>query len=399
MAGQTVSQVGTWLQLIAQTLLVLHVTGNGFDVGLLAACQFGPILVFGAYAGLVADRSNKRRVLFVVQTVAMAQAFGLAALAFMHHPPLLALYAIALVGGTAMAFDQSVRRSFIVELVPQEYVPNAIGLNSALMTSSRVFGPALAGLTISLFGYGWCFVINGISFLATIAGLTLIRPDELRVPPVTPRGRAQVREGLHYVSTRPELWITLVMVGAVSMLAWTPTFQVVMPLMVTDAFHRGEATFTVLFSVLSLGSVLGALLVAGRHFVSVVRVAASAGLFGVVLLLFAAAPGVAVAFPLAVLVGMSSTAFMTASNAILQTRAAPDMQGRVISLAVIVTNGLAPVGGPLLGAISDSWGPRTALVVSGVTTILTCVWGAAVYRNRPREPLTELAYGGVGGAV
>src|SRR4051795_11370903 len=146
--GQLISQVGNWLTLVAQTLLVLKLTDNGVALGALAAAQFGPVLLLGAWAGLIADRSDKRRLLLTVQTVAMAQSFVLAALAFSGHPPVAAIYAVALVGGVTIAFDNPARRAFVVEMVPEDSIHNAVGLNSALMTSARVVGPAVAGLLV-----------------------------------------------------------------------------------------------------------------------------------------------------------------------------------------------------------------------------------------------------------
>ena len=155
--GQLVSQIGNWLTLIAQTLLVLHLTNSGFQVGVLAACQFGPVLLLGAWADLIADRSDKRKLLIVVQAIAMAQSAALAALAFSGSPPVILIDLIAVVGGCTMAFDNPARRAFVVEMVPEELVHNAVSLNSAMMTSSRVIGPTLGGLLITTVGYGWAF--------------------------------------------------------------------------------------------------------------------------------------------------------------------------------------------------------------------------------------------------
>ena len=166
--GQLISQVGNWLTLVAQTLLVLKLTDSGYALGLLAAAQFGPVLLFGAYTGLVADRSDKRRLLMIVQAFAMVQSFGLAVLGFMAHPPLAAIYAVAAFSGIATAFDNPARRSFVVEMVPEENLNNAVSLNSALMTGSRVFGPALAGLLVTTVGFGWCFLLDAISYLPVI---------------------------------------------------------------------------------------------------------------------------------------------------------------------------------------------------------------------------------------
>src|SRR4051794_31947661 len=194
--GQLISQIGNWLTLVAQTLLVLKLTDSGIALGALAVAQFGPVLIIGPWAGLKADRSDKRRLLLIVQFIAMAQSFALAALAFTHHPPVLAIYAVALVGGITVAFDNPARRAFVVEMVPEADVNNAVSLNSAVMTSSRIVGPALAGLLITTVGFGWCFLADGLSYIAVIIGLAMMRTSELRRPPLTPKAKGQVREGL-----------------------------------------------------------------------------------------------------------------------------------------------------------------------------------------------------------
>ncbi len=198
--GQLISQVGNWLTLVAQTLLVLQLTDNGIALGALAAAQFGPVLLLGPWAGLVADRSDKRRLLLIVQTIAMLQSFTLAVLGFSHNPPVLAVYAVALIGGTTTAFDNPARRAFVVEMVPEDDMNNAVSLNSALMTSSRVVGPALAGLLVATVGFGWCFLVDGLSYLAVLAALWMMRTEELRPARPTQRGKGQVREGLRYAA-------------------------------------------------------------------------------------------------------------------------------------------------------------------------------------------------------
>jgi MFS family permease len=249
-SGQFVSQVGNWLTLVGQTLLVLHLTGSGFKVGLLTACQFAPVLLFGAWAGVVADRADKRKLLIIVQFLAMAQSFALGALAFSGNPPVLAIYAVAFCGGCTVAFDNPARRSFVNEMVPESHVSNAVSLNTAIMMSSRIFGPALAGLLVATVGYGWCFTADALSYTAVIIGLWMMNPAELRPAPHAGRGKGQVREGLRYVRTVPELWIPLVMMAVVGTLTYN--FQVVMPLFVKQTFHGGDGTFTLLYSVISV---------------------------------------------------------------------------------------------------------------------------------------------------
>jgi len=381
--GQLISQVGNWLTMIAQTLLVLKITGNGLAVGLLTACQFAPILLLGAWAGLVADRSNKRKLLIGVQIFAMCQSFALAALAFMDHPPLAGIYVVALIGGVALAFDNPTRRAFVVEMVPEENVNNAVSLNSALMTSSRIVGPALAGLLIHTVGYGWCFVVDGLSYIAVLIGYGLMDPTKFRNAPVTVRGKGQVRAGLRYARSVPELWIPLVMMGIIGTLAFN--FQVVMPLLVEKTFHGDDATFTLLFSFISIGSLVGALATARRKAIGVNDVVMAAAAFGVAMLVFAASPNLALAFPIGLLLGCSSIAFMTASTAIMQIRSDPAMRGRVLALQAIVFLGSTPIGGPILGAVSDAFGARAGVVLGGVAALVAAGWGHSAMRRHPSE--------------
>jgi MFS family permease len=383
--GQLISQVGNWLTMIAETLLVLKLTNkSGLAVGVLAACQFAPVLVLGAWAGLVADRSDKRRLLIVVQIIAMAQSGVLAALAFSGHPPVLAIDAVALIGGCTVAFDNPARRAFVVEMVGDEDVNNAVSLNSALMTSARVIGPALAGLLVVIAGYGWCFTLDAFSYLAVIAAFVKMNTAELRIPPVAVRAKAQVRAGLRYVRTMPDLWIPLVMMAVVGTLAFN--FQVVLSLFVTKTFHGGVGTFTILFSVTAIGSLMGALFTARRRRIETHDVIVASAGFGIAMLVLAAAPNLGTAFPIGIAVGWTSIAFMTASTAIVQVRADPAMRGRVLALQAIVFLGSTPIGGPLLGAICDAYGARAGLVVGGAAALGAAVFGSiAVRRNRARR--------------
>jgi MFS family permease len=372
-AGQGISQIGNWLTLIAQTLLVLKLTHSGVMVGLLTACQFAPVLLFGAWAGLIADRSDKRKLLIIVQFFAMAQSFALAALAFQHHPPVYAIFIVAWFGGMTMAFDNPARRAFVVEMVPETHVNNAVSLNSALMTSSRIIGPALAGLLIHTSGYGWCFLIDALSYIAVIVGYGMMRPDTFRRPPSTPKGKGQIRAGFNYARNVPDLWVPLVMMAVIGTLSFN--FQVVMPLLVERTFHGDTATFTLLFSVIAVGSLIGALATARRKVIEVSHVVFAAAAFGVAMLAFAASPNLVSSFPLGIVVGGFSIAFMTASTAIVQVRAAPEMRGRVLALQAIVFLGSTPIGGPILGAICDWWGARAGIVVGGVAAVGAAIWG------------------------
>jgi len=369
---------------------VLHLTHNGFDVGLLTACQFAPVLFLGAWAGLVADRSDKRKLLMIVQSLAMLQSFALAAVAFQPHPPVAAIYGLALLGGFTVAFDNPARRAFVVEMVPDELASNAVSLNSALMTSSRIVGPALAGLLATTVGFGWCFTVDGISYLAVLAGLWAMRTSELRPPRVVAKGKGQVREGIRYIRTVPDLWVPLVMMALVGTLAFN--FQTVIPLFVTKTLNGNDATFTLLFSVVSVGSLAGALATARRKSISVHHVIVASAAFGVAMLVFGAMPTLAWTFPAAVVVGFTSIAFMTASTAIVQVRSRPAMRGRVLAIQSMVFLGSTPIGGPLLGAICDRYGPRAGIFLGGLSALAAAALGHVVFKRvwRPVDDDAEV---------
>ncbi|MDQ2826742.1 MAG: MFS transporter [Actinomycetota bacterium] len=381
--GQLISQVGNWLTLVAQTLLVLKLTDSGVALGLLAVAQFGPMLFLGAFAGLVADRTDKRRLLLVVQSLAMVQSFLLAALAFSGHPPVLAIYGVALLGGFTIAFDNPARRSFVVEMVPEEDIGNAVSLNSALMTGSRVVGPALAGLLITTVGFSWCFLLDGISYLAVLAGLYLMDPSQLRRPPIMARAKGQVRAGLRYARSVPELWIPLVMMAMIGTLAFN--FQTVLPLFTMRDLGGDDVTFTLLMSVVSAGSLVGALATARRRTIGVYTVSLSAIAFGLAMGALAVAPNQPVAYVMGLFMGLSSISFMTACTAIVQMTAAPSMRGRILALQGMVFLGSTPIGGPIVGLISQRYGARYSIGVGAAAALAAGVFGVVKVRSNARS--------------
>ncbi len=389
--GQLISQVGSWLTSVALVLLVLHRTGSGIGVGTLVALQFGPVLLLGAWAGLIADRSDKRRLLLTTQALQMLQSFALATLAFLPNAPTWAFYVTALVGGLILSFDNPARRSFVSEMVPAEDIQNAVSLNSALMTSSRIVGPALAGLLVVTVGFGWCFTVDAVSYLAVLAGLWMMRPAELLQPPVTERAKGQVRDGLRYVRRTDELWIPLVMMAVVGTLTFN--FSVVLPLFVERSLGGTDATYTLLYSVLSVGSLLGALIAARRRHVSIATIATASLVFGGAMLVFSVMPTLRAAFPTALVVGLASVGFMTASTAMMQLRSDPQMRGRVLALQAIVFLGSTPVGGPLLGFVCDAFGPRAGVALGGLAAIAAAGWGVLAARRVSRDELHEGADG------
>jgi len=374
-----VSNTGNWLTNVALILLVLELTGSGLAVGLLAACQFGPILFLSAWGGALADRSDKRRFLLVTQSLEMAESAGLAVLAFLPHPPLAGLYALAVVGGTLLAFDNPLRRSFVSEMVPAEDIPNAVVLYSAVVNVSRIFGPALAGLLVATVGFGWCFTVDAATYLAVLFCLWIMRPAELYRRPPKPRSKGEVREGMRYVRSMPSLWISFVMLAAIGTLSYN--FSVTLPLFVTDGLHSSGTVFTVLYSILSAGAVVSALIVADRSLVRMRHIILGALALGVSMLLLAVVPGVGTAVPVVFLVGMASILYLTSTTAIVQVEGKPEMHGRVLALQTVLIAGTTPIGGPLLGWLADAVGGRAPLILGGIVSLIAAAFGFFAHRH------------------
>ncbi|HWJ62625.1 MAG TPA: MFS transporter, partial [Acidimicrobiales bacterium] len=336
--------------------------------------QFGPMLLLGAWAGAVADRADKRKMLTILQAAAMAQSIALGIVVLSGAATVPAIYALAAVQGVITAFDNPVRRAFVVEMVTPEDLPNAVSLNSAVMTGSRVFGPAIAGVLVLTVGYGWPFIIDGFSYLAVIGSLLMMRSDELFRSPPMPHRKGQVREGLNYIRSEPNLLVPLIMMALIGTFAFN--FQVTVPLLVEGPLSGGTGTFTLLFSVLSLGSLIGALATARRSTVTPQQLVQAAGAFGVAMVLLSLAPGLGLAFPIAILLGLASIAFMTTSTAIVQLLAGAEYRGRVLAIQGMVFLGSTPIGGPIVGWVSDAVGPRAGIALGAVACFAAAAYGA-----------------------
>lgn len=385
--GQLISQTGTWLSMVTQTLLVLHLTASGVALGLLTAFQFGPMLVLGAWAGAVADRADKRRLLMTVQSLSMVQSFVLGVVVLSGWASVPAVFALAFVQGLLTAFDNPARRSFVVEMVGDADLPNAVSLNSAVMTGARVVGPATAGVLVTAFGYGWPFIIDGLSYLAVLAGFALMDPAELNRTAPMARARGQVRDGLRYMHARADLFVPLVMMAIVGMLAFN--FSVTVPLLVEGPLGGGTTTFTVLFSVLSFGSLIGALATARRSEVTHHHLVVGATLFGASMLALAVAPNLALAYVAAVAIGLGSIMFLTSSTSIVQLLAGAEYRGRVLAIQGMVFLGSAPIGGPLVGWVADTAGPRAAIAVGGLACLAAAAYGHHEFAKPDRPGLID----------
>ncbi len=381
-AGQGVSMIGTWVQAVALSWLVLTKTHSGVALGVVTALQFLPILFLGPWAGLLADRLDKRRLMVVTQAAAGGQALAMGLLVLTGRDTLAVVYALALVFGIITALDNPVRRSFVVELVDEEHVANAVGLNSALMTGSRIVGPALAGLLIAGVGVGWCFMANAASYAAVLVALSRMDVRAVRRSELASRSRGQLREGFAYVWRTPQLRLPIALVAVAGTFAFN--FPVLLPLLAERDLHGDAGTFSLLYSTMSVGSLVGALFVArrtrpGSRFLARMTLA-----FGATLGLLALAPNLPLALAATVPVGLTGVALVSSANSAVQLAAAPAMRGRVNALFAMVFMGTTPIGGPVAGWVAEHFGVRAAFGLGAVVT--SAAGGLALAALRRRLP-------------
>ncbi len=380
--GQLISQGGTWMQTIALNWLVLHLShNNGFLVGLAIALQFLPTLLFGVWGGAIADRFDKRKVLLVTQVAMMVVAAALTILDFSGVVQLWMLYVLVFLYGLALAVDNPTRQSFVSELVPPADLPNAIGLSSAIFQLARVLGPALAGVLILAGGTGICFALNTVSFAFVIVALLMMRPSELHRSKPLGREKGQLTEGLRYIWQTAELrWILLLMLVVGTFAINSP---VVLPLLAKITFHSGPEVYSWMSIAMGAGAIFGALFAANR-FDTHGRVLCGTGLaFGIGICVASLAPSLELFIAMLVVVGAGQIAFLSITNSSLQLMANPTMRGRVMAVYTITLLGTTPIGGPLIGWISDQFGPRWGFAVGGIATIIgVLVFGTAFARAR-----------------
>jgi MFS family permease len=377
--GQIVSQCGTWMQSVAQYWLVLELTHSAFDLGVTAALQFAPVLFFGAFGGLAADRFDKRRLLLFTQTAFMVQAVVLWALVASGSVQLWMVWTLASLYGFINVLDNPSRQSFVMEMAGPDDLTNAVSLNSVIVNISRIIGPALAGVAIATIGLSWAFLANAISFLAVIAALYAMRPADLHRRPPVPRAKGQIRAGLRYAWAAWELRVPLLMMAVIGTLAYN--FNVLLPLFAHDVFHRGAGTFSALTVAMGIGALAGGLVIAARRRPSHRLLVFVSLAFGVLILAVAAAPTLWLCLALLVLMGGSSVMFIATANALLQLNSSGAMRGRVMSLWAIVFLGSTPIGAPLIGFIAEHYGARFALGLGGVATLLIAVWAGFELRR------------------
>ncbi len=378
-AGQLISLSGNWMQTVAALWLVLSLTGSGVAVGLTTALQFLPMLLFGAWGGLLADRFPKRRLLIVTQALMALPALGLFAVtaAGVAAPWMVFLAVFAM--GAVNAVDNPTRQSFVIEMVGPDRVVNAVSLNSVIVQSARIVGPAIAGLLIAVLGVAPCFALNALTFAAMIVALRGMDPGQLRDAPRAARERGAIRAGLRYVRATPELGVPLALMALVGTFGFN--FQVVLPLLARFSFDGGAGTYAALVSAMGIGSVAGALVTGARGRTGPRLIAGAALAFGGAALLAAAAPQMALEAVALVVLGAAAVTFAATVNSSLQLAVSPHMRGRVMSLYSVVFLGSTPIGGPLTGWLSQTYDPRVALLLAAISG-LSAAWAARVSFNR-----------------
>jgi MFS family permease len=365
--GQIISTSGTFMQSIAQAWLVLKITNSGAALGLVSALQYIPILLFGTYGGVVADRFPKRNILYITQSAAGILAIILGVLVATNTVTLWMVYVLAFCLGWVNAFDNPTRQTFVVELVGEDKLRNAVTLYSSLVNMSRVIGPTIAGALIALVGLAPCFIINGVSYMAVVIMLAVMRQQELHTAPPVPAAKGQLREGFRYVLSMPILRDTLLMMAIVG--TFTYEFQVSLPLLAQFTFHGDASSYAFLTGSFGVGAVMGGLAIASQRKNSPSILVLAAFLFGSFVLGASQMPSLLLSGFTLVLAGLSSIFFTSLGNTILQLSSNPQMRGRVMSFWSIAFLGSTTIGGPVVGWFAQVAGARWGLAIGGIAAI------------------------------
>ena len=387
--GQLVSVMGTWMQTVAQSFLVLDLTHSGTLLGLTTAARFAPMLVFGPAGGLFADRRNKRRILYVTQTLSGLVAAVFAILIGTHVIRIWSVVLLALALGFVNVFDNPARQSFITEMVPPEDLANAVTLNSVSINLARVFGAALGGVLVATLGLAMCFACNAVSFVAVLISLAAMNAAMLYPARPVKQRKGQIKAGLAYVRETPELLIPLLMIALVGTLAWE--FPVTLPLMARNIFHGGPGAYGVMGSVMGVGAVVGGLVAVARPRPRTRALCVAAIGWGIAILAAAAAPNLPLELAALVFVGYGSITFNSFAKTTLQLAAAPSMRGRVMALWAVAWLGSTPIGGPIVGWVGQHAGARWGLVIGGAAALLCGLAALPALSRIDRRAMAEAA--------
>jgi MFS family permease len=371
--GQAISLIGTWMQMTAQSWLVLTLTHSSTALGVVVALQTLPVLLLGPYGGVIADRVDKRRLMVALQSAMGVQALILGLLTVTGEVQVWQIGLLAALLGLNNAFENPARQSFMLEMVGPDHLRNAVSLNSVLVNTARVIGPAVAGILIATVGDGICFLLNAASFAAVVTSLTTMDRTALKPTEPRPRARGQLREGLRYVRNTPALAVPLVMMALAGCLTYE--FQVSLPVMASRGLHAGATGFGFMTAAMGVGAVLGGLLVAARGRTGIRPLVLAATGFGVALSFATLAPSLAAELVALAFVGWASISFMSMGNSTLQLTAEPGMRGRVMSLWFVSFQGSTPIGGPVVGWLMGILGARAGLGLGAVTCFVVAIIG------------------------
>ena len=377
--GQIVSMSGTWIQSVAQMWLVYELTGSGVALGVVTALQFTPVLVAGMWGGIVADRFDKRKILIATQAAAALLAALLGTLTALGMIELWMIYVLAFALGCVSVIEVPTRQSFVVEMVGEDQLSNAVGLNSTVFTSARVIGPAIAGLLIAGVGIAWCFLINAVSFAAVIVSITKMDPAALHRGEPVERAKGQLREGLRYVWNTPILRSSLLMMAIIGTISFN--FRILLPVMAEKEFGGGAGTFGLLSALMGVGTVLGALFAASRSHPTRKTLIYSAIAYGVLIVIAGLAPTLTLEMIALVPMGAAGIAFVVTANSTLQLNAKESMRGRVMALYSVVFLGSTPIGSPIVGWIGETFGVRAGFFISGIACLLAAAYAVDVVRR------------------
>ena len=374
--GQAVSRIGTWMQMIAQSWLVLTLTGSSVLLGVVVALQALPVLLLGPYGGVVADRIDKRRLMIALQSLMGVQALALGALTIAGEIRFWEIAVLAAVLGASNAFEMPARQAFMLELVGPERLRNAVTLNAVMVNVARTVGPAVAGLLIAATSEGICFLVNAVSFVAVVASLLALDTSGIAASPPAGRSRGQLRDGVRYVRETPELVLPLVLMAIVGTLTYE--FSVTLPVLARRSLGLGAEGFGYMTAAMGAGAVVGGLVVAARGRTGSRPLVVAVACFGLFVLGAALAPSFAFELAALVLVGAASVSFVSVANSTLQLGSAPHMRGRVMGLWAVAFQGSTPIGGPLIGWIISLADARAALAVGGVAALGAAALGATM---------------------
>jgi MFS family permease len=381
--GQIISTSGTFMQSVAQAWLVLQLTNSGTALGITTALQYLPVLFLGPYGGVIADRFSKRKILYVTQSISGFLALILGVLVEVSLVRVWMVYILAFCLGMVNVFDNPTRQTFYIEMVGPDNLRNAVTLYSTLVNLARIIGPAIAATLIAAFGLAPCFIINGISYLAVVIMLGMMRANELLVTPPVPRAKGQIQEGFKYVISSPVLGSILLVMAIIGTLTYE--FQVSLPLIAQFTFKGDASSYALLTASMGFGAAIGGIFFASRKGIQPYKVVSASLLFGLAVLAAAFMPSLLLTGLALVFVGICSINFSSLGNSILQLESSPQMRGRVMSFWSVAFLGSTTIGGPIVGWFAEAAGARWGLALGGLAALIAAALGAVTLRNVSRS--------------